>query len=102
MKQNKDKAEKELVSDTITEEVPVITQEDVQETGEEVPVIGVVVDCLSLAVRAAADRGANILVVINAGNEVTIDMANSTNEFYSVITKLGVYGFCYKAFIKIK
>ena len=87
MKQNKDKAEKELVSDNIT---------------EEVPVIGVVVDCLSLAVRAAADRGANILVVINAGNEVTIDMANSTNEFYSVITKLGVYGFCYKAFIKIK
>ena len=109
---NKDKDIKTLM---VTEEVAVIeevvepTEEEVvepteEETEEETKEEGVVEGCAKLNVREAANKTAGILCVINKGDVVAIDRANSTDDFYKVITnnEIKVEGYCVKDFIKIK
>ncbi len=63
---------------------------------------GVVTDCLKLNVRKDPDGDADVLVVINALSEVTVDMDASTDEFYKVRTAAGIEGFCMKKYIALK
>ena len=97
---NKDKDIKTLM---VTEEVAVI-EEVVEPTEEETKEEGVVEGCVKLNVREAANKTAGILCVINKGDVVAIDRANSTDDFYKVITnnEIKVEGYCVKDFIKIK
>lgn len=68
-----------------------------EETIEE----GVVEGCAKLNVRKEASKTAEIVCVINKGDLVVIDRANSTEDFYKVSTS-DFEGYCAKAFIKIK
>ena len=80
------------------------------ETPEVLPgapeaVIGVVVNCEKLNIREDANKSAEVLCVINKGEEVEIDEEDSTDDFYSVIyggnKSVSVYGYCMKQYIKI-
>ena len=66
------------------------------------PTIGVV-NCKLLRVRSEADSTAdNVICEIEEGSEVQINEAESTADFYKVVTTAGAEGFCMKKFITIK
>ena len=85
-----------VIEETIVTPEPVV--EPVVETTE---VLGVVAGCEKLNVRSAPNTDANIVTVLAAGTEVMIDEAESTADFYKVVTGAGVEGFCMKKFINI-
>lgn len=65
----------------------------------------VVANCKKLNVRDAADKDANVVCVVAEGTELTVDVDNSTEEFYKVYTQAGeilVEGYCMKNFISLK
>ena len=102
-------ATEEVVKVEVAEEIEPVTEEVEQvevETTEPVaapaPVIGVV-NCKLLRVRSEADSTAdNVICEIEEGTEVQINKAESTADFYKVITTAGAEGFCMKKFITIK
>lgn len=97
----------ETVEDTAVEtvEAPVIESvvEPVVETVETVTlpaaVTGVVVDCARLNVRVAPFASANAICTIASGAEVTINVDESTDEWFSICTASGVDGYCMKRYI---
>lgn len=82
-----------------------IVDETVESIEEEIPEVATatgVVTAGLLNVRADADSAAEVLGVIKKDSEVMIDLDESTDEFYSVCTESGLYGFCMKEFIEVK
>ena len=98
-------------TETVTNAAPEAqTTQPEPETPEVLPgapeaVIGVVVNCEKLNIREDANKSAEVLCVINKGEEVEIDEEDSTDDFYSVIyggnKSVSVYGYCMKQYIKI-
>lgn len=66
------------------------------------PLIGIVIDCKNLNVRAQSDGDADILGTIPADSEVLIDEGDSTSEFYKVCAVSGLEGFCMKKYITVQ
>ena len=68
-------------------------------------VIGVVVNCEKLNIRAEAKTTAEVLCIINKGEEVEIIEEESTDDFYAVIfgkdKEVSIEGYCMKQYIKI-
>lgn len=91
------------VSEPVVEQVVESVIESVEEVKvpEVEPTIGIVTDCVRLNVREDAESNAPIVGTINAQTELVIDMAESTNDFYKVITSAGIEGYCMKRFITI-
>lgn len=96
------------VTDTIVEtKVPEVKM--VTETVEtkEVPkaVVGTVVNCTKLNVRSKPTMTADVVTVINAGEQVTIDVTKSNREWFRVAVDNGTYGYngyCMKKFVDAK
>lgn len=81
---------------------PILHENIESEVVEEIePTIGVVTDCLRLNVREDAHPTAMIVGTINAETELVVDMAESTSEFYKIVTSTGIEGYCMKQFITI-
>lgn len=80
--------------------LPKVVEEPVVAPEPEV-VEGCVVDCARLNVRSAPSTKARVLCEIARDDVVTIDMAKSKSEWYSVCTEAGVNGFCMKKYIQI-
>lgn len=80
--------------------------ENVNETKEvkqePVVTIGVVANCNKLNIRKKPDPEADIVGVVDAGTTLTINSAKSTEEFFSVRTKSGMFGFCMKEFVTVR
>lgn len=93
--------EVETVEDFVVEttDSPVVepTVEPVVETVETVT--GVVIDCARLNVRVAPNANANVICTIASGAEVTINIEDSTDEWFSICTASGVDGYCMKRYI---
>lgn len=68
----------------------------------EVIKFGHVANCESLNVRNKPNVKSNVLCVIKKGDKVKIDDGESTNDFYKVILKSGVEGFCMKKYITVR
>lgn len=88
------------------EEVETLTEDDVIDIKEseiinDTVVLGTVFNCAKLNVRKLADKNSDPVAKIDNGDIVKIDMENSTNEFYKVLTKTNISGYCVKEFIKI-
>lgn len=65
----------------------------------------VVVDCAKLRVRKAPNANADVYGTIVIGTELTVNLTDSTEEFYRVNTVINetlVSGYCMKKFIKLK
>ena len=65
-------------------------------------VSGVVTDCLKLNVRKEPSADAEVLVIINALDNVMVDTDASSDAFYKVVTAAGVEGFCMRKYIALK
>lgn len=63
---------------------------------------GIVVDCAKLNVRIHPNSRAAVVCVISKSSEVTIDEAESTEDFYKICTAAGAEGFCMKEFVELK
>jgi uncharacterized protein YgiM (DUF1202 family) len=74
----------------------VVEEESVTESDE---VIGVVTDCVKLNVRKEPSKDSDVVCELLLGTEVMIDIFESTDDFYKVITEAGVEGYCMKKFI---
>lgn len=99
------KPETMLEEDVVIDEMPVENEPELEpevEVKQDVePTIGVVSGCTRLNVREDSESNASIVGTIEAGTELVIDMAKSTDDFYMVITAAGIEGFCMKQFITI-
>ena len=68
---------------------------------ESESIVGIVSECSRLRVRSYPELDANVICEIDAGAQVVIDNAESTEDFYKVCTETGIDGYCMKKFIKI-
>lgn len=78
-------------------------EETVNAVSEPDPVEEVLgyVNCKLLNVREAPSKDANVVCKIASKNEVEIDLENSTDEFFKIVTAAGVEGFCMREFITL-
>ena len=89
------------VVEEVLEEVEVVTEEVVEELTPQ-PVIGFVSNCDRLNVREKPYKGSNVLTILADGCDVIIDEHLSTENFYHVLTRHSIQGFCQKDYISIK
>lgn len=75
--------------------VPVI-EKDEPETRK-----AVVHNCVKLNVRENPKPKADVLMTINAGDEVTVYTNCSVGNYYSVCTESGIEGYCVKDYLKM-
>ena len=82
-------------------ETPEITMVD--ETVETVTlpetVTGVITGCSKLNVRVAPVAGAEVVCVLDVNTEIEINVANSTDEWFSICTAAGIDGYCMRKFV---
>lgn len=86
------------------QEAPGIIEEaaapvSVPEENKETP--GTVTGCIRLNVRRYPHSKAEVVTVIDAMTQVTVDPTKSTERFYKVTTPDGTEGYCMKAYISI-
>lgn len=80
------------------ESEPAVQPENKPENKPEA-VTGKVYHCAKLNVRAKASTTAEVVCVLNAETEVTIDVEKSTEDWLRVSTSTGVNGYCMRKFI---
>lgn len=94
-------------SETINPSIPVEVEDEVvvndTEIAEEFYIVpkryGIVTDCPRLNVRKEPKLPSDIVCIVNNGAKVSIDLDESTDEFYKVCTETGFEGFCMKKFV---
>ena len=69
---------------------------------EDIIATGVVTSCVKLNIRKEPNKNSDVISVLDQGTEVSIDMSNSTEDFYKIITFDGLEGYCMKSFMAIK
>lgn len=79
------------------------TEPVVEETVEEVkPIYGVVSSCGKLNVRKEPSIGPNnVIRILDLGTFVTVDVENSTEDFYKICCSDGLEGYCMRDFVTI-
>ena len=88
--------EEVIVNDTeVVEEIE--TSEE--ETYIAPEVYGIVTDCVRLNVRKEPKISSDIVCILDRNSKVSIDLDNSTDEWYKVCTETGFEGFCMKKFV---
>lgn len=60
---------------------------------------GIVAKCAKLNVRSKPSTDGDVVVVLEAGDKVSIDVDKSTDEWFKICTEKGVKGFCMKKFV---
>lgn len=63
-------------------------------------VIGMVVGCSKLNVRAKADLFADIVCVLDNRSEIVIDVDKSNKEWFHVCTASGIEGYCMRKYVE--
>lgn len=86
---------KEELTEEITEPdiiVPIIENNEV---------IGKIIEFEKLYVRKEASKDSEPVGIVTDKDDLSIDVAHSTDDFYKVITSNGLEGYCVKEFVKI-
>lgn len=100
-----EEVEAPVVETTITEEVetPVVETtvetEASPETNSGAVATGVVANCAKLNVRSKPSTNGDVVTVLNAGDEISIDADKSTDEWLKIRTNDGIKGYCMKKFV---
>lgn len=95
-----EKKEEKVVEEAVTEEV--VEEVAVEEPVKQEPTIGFVDGCDKLNVRIESNKDSGVAVILDKSTKIIIDLDNSTDDFYKIITSEGVEGYCMKKFITIK
>ena len=81
-------------------EEPQIVEEEVSEPKKQM--IGVVMDCSSLNIRAKSSINSEIIATVKVGTELLINEDESIGEWYKVCTEVGIEGFCMRKYVSIR
>lgn len=77
-----------------------IAEEEVSEPKKQM--IGTVMDCSSLNIRAKSSINSEIIATVKAGTKLLINEDESIGEWYKVCTEVGIEGFCMKKYISVR
>lgn len=86
-------------NNTVTVTENVIEPEATTETKSAAVVKGVVANCAKLNVRSKPSINGDAIAILNAGDEVSIDVDKSTEEWFKIRTVDGIKGYCMKKFV---
>lgn len=91
------------VNDSELEEEAVNVEEllETEDAVEEETVVGVVIGCEKLNIRKGPAINSDVLCTVPVNAVLVIDVNESTNEWYSVITESGCNGYCMKKYVRI-
>lgn len=86
-----------------TEEVtePEVIVPSIENNVENNEVIGKISGFEKLYVRKEASKDSEPVGIVTDKDDLSIDVAHSTDDFYKVITSNGLEGYCVKEFVKI-
>ena len=90
----------EEVTDEVIEPEVIVTS--VENNVENNEVIGKISGFEKLYVRKEASKDSEPVGIVTDKDDLSIDVAHSTDDFYKVITSNGLEGYCIKQFINIK
>lgn len=81
-----------------------INKTDIEEIAEspQMSMFGFVNNCSRLNIRKEPNLNAEVLYVADAGDELMIDPADSTDEWLHVCNYGGIEGYCMKKYITFK
>lgn len=92
----------------VVEEVAVteVNEQNVVEEAEvndaaSATITGVVNNCTRLNLRKQPSTTSKVINILDSGDKVEIDDANSTEDFYKVLTESGIEGYCMKEYITV-
>lgn len=96
------KVEEPKVAQQITSQI--VEQEEVKELVKPVitSVKGVVTGCDMLNVRSKPDKESDVVSMLQRDVEIEIVDTNASDDFYKVVTEIGIEGYCMKDFIAIR
>lgn len=98
---NKNKEQRnEVIEGQITIDELVKGEQEVENVTKTV--LGVISGCEKLNMREDSNKESNIVAILTKNAEVTINLTESTEDFYKVCTAAGQEGYCMKKFISIK
>ena len=95
--------ETEETTEEVTEEVtePEVIVPSIENNVENNEVIGKISGFKKLYVRKEASKDSEPVGIVTDKDDLSIDVARSTDDFYKVITSNGLEGYCVKEFVKI-
>ena len=95
--------EAEETTEEVTEEVtePEVIVPSIENNVENNEVIGKISGFEKLYVRKEASKDSEPVGIVTDKDNLSIDVAHSTDDFYKVITSNGLEGYCVKEFVKI-
>ena len=95
--------ETEETIEEVTEEVtePEVIVPNIENNVENNEVIGKISGFEKLYVRKEASKDSEPVGIVTDKDDLSIDVAHSTDDFYKVITSNGLEGYCVKEFVKI-
>lgn len=95
--------ETEETTEEVTEEVtePEVIVPSIEDGVENNEVIGKISGFTKLYVRKEANKDSEPVGIVTDKDDLSIDVAHSTDDFYKVITSNGLEGYCVKEFVKI-
>lgn len=87
----------------VTEEVtePEAIVPSIENNVENNEIIGKISGFEKLYVRKEASKDSEPVGIVTDKDDLSIDVAHSTDDFYKVITSNGLEGYCVKEFVKI-
>ena len=89
----------EVVEEHITE--PEVIVPNIEDSVENNEVIGKISGFEKLYVRKEPNKDSEPVGIVTDKDDLSIDLSNSTDTFYKVITSNGLEGYCVKEFVKI-
>ena len=89
----------EEVTDEVTE--PEVIVPSIENNVENNEIIGKISGFEKLYVRKEASKDSEPVGIVTDKDDLSIDVAHSTDNFYKVITSNGLEGYCVKEFVKI-
>ena len=95
--------ETEETTEEVTEEVtePEVIVPSIDNNVENNEIIGKINGFKNLYVRKEASKDSEPVGIVTDKDDLSIDVAHSTDDFYKVITSNGLEGYCVKEFVKI-
>ena len=95
--------ETEETTEEVTEEVtePEVIVPNIENNVENNEVIGKISGFEKLYVRKEASKDSEPVGIVTNKDDLSINVARSTDDFYKVITSNGLEGYCVKEFVKI-
>ena len=89
----------EKVTEEVTDQEVIVPSIDNNVENNEV--IGKISGFEKLYVRKEASKDSEPVGIVTDKDDLSIDVARSTDDFYKVITSNGLEGYCVKEFVKI-